>query len=123
MLSMGAALWFVIGQRSIGSTGTWENACCVFLWSASVRASISLHYGSQVFACATSNAARPSNQSGGFTMKLISSSFSDGQRIPGDFAFCIPDPEHHVCLGSNLNPHLAWSDAPAGTQLVRPDLS
>ena len=49
-------------------------------------------------------------------MKLISSSFIDGQRIPGDFAFCIPDPEHHVCLGRNLNPHLAWSDAPAATQ-------
>ncbi len=49
-------------------------------------------------------------------MKLISSSFIDGQRIPGDFAFCIPDPEHHVCLGRNLNPHLAWSGAPAATQ-------
>ncbi|MCB1966367.1 YbhB/YbcL family Raf kinase inhibitor-like protein [Accumulibacter sp.] len=49
-------------------------------------------------------------------MKLSSSSFNDGQPIPGDFAFCIPDPAHHVCLGRNLNPQLAWSDAPAGTQ-------
>ena len=49
-------------------------------------------------------------------MKLISSGFTDGQPIPGDFAFCIPDPAHHVCLGRNLNPQLAWSDIPAGTR-------
>ena len=49
-------------------------------------------------------------------MKLISSGFTDGQPIPGDFAFCIPDPAHHVCLGCNLNPQLAWSDVPAGTR-------
>ena len=49
-------------------------------------------------------------------MILISSSFSDGQPIPGEFASCIPDPEHHVCLGSNRNPHLAWRSAPEGTR-------
>ena len=49
-------------------------------------------------------------------MKLSSSSFSDGQPIPGDYAFCIPDPAHHVCLGRNLNPQLSWSEAPAGTR-------
>lgn len=49
-------------------------------------------------------------------MKLTSNSFDDGQRIPGNFAFCIPDAGHHVCLGENLNPHLAWSGAPAETQ-------
>ena len=49
-------------------------------------------------------------------MKLKSSSFNEGQKIPGDFAFCIQDPEHHVCLGKNLNPQLSWSDAPAGTR-------
>ena len=49
-------------------------------------------------------------------MELTSSSFNDGQRIAGDFAFCVPDPEHHVCLGRNLNPQLAWTGAPAGTQ-------
>ena len=49
-------------------------------------------------------------------MKLISNSFADGERIPGDFAFCIPHADHHVCLGKNLNPHLAWSDVPAGTK-------
>lgn len=49
-------------------------------------------------------------------MKLTSTSFADGQRIPGDFSFCIPDPAHHVCLGKNLNPQLAWHDAPAATR-------
>lgn len=49
-------------------------------------------------------------------MKLTSQSFFDGQRIPGEFAFCIPAETGHVCLGGNRNPHLAWSDAPAGTR-------
>ncbi|MBT9519719.1 MAG: YbhB/YbcL family Raf kinase inhibitor-like protein [Dechloromonas sp.] len=49
-------------------------------------------------------------------MKLTSTSFSDGQEIPGKFSFCTPDPAHHVCLGNNINPHLAWSDAPADTK-------
>ena len=49
-------------------------------------------------------------------MKLTSTSFADGQKIPGEFSFCIPDPAHHVCLGKNLNPQLAWSNAPADTQ-------
>ncbi|WP_295008371.1 YbhB/YbcL family Raf kinase inhibitor-like protein [uncultured Dechloromonas sp.] len=48
-------------------------------------------------------------------MKLSSTGFSDGQKIPGDFAFCTPDPAHHVCLGRNANPQLTWSDSPAGT--------
>ena len=49
-------------------------------------------------------------------MKLNSSSFADGQKIPGDFAFCIPAETGHVCLGGNRNPQLAWSDPPAGTK-------
>jgi Raf kinase inhibitor-like YbhB/YbcL family protein len=49
-------------------------------------------------------------------MQLTSTSFIDGQRIPGEFAFCQPDPTHHVRLGRNCNPQLAWSDAPAGTR-------
>lgn len=49
-------------------------------------------------------------------MKLTSTRFADGQKIPGELSFCIPDPAHHVCLGKNLNPQLAWSDVPAGTQ-------
>lgn len=49
-------------------------------------------------------------------MKLTSTSFADRQKIPGEFAFCIPDPAHHVSLGQNKNPQLTWSEAPAGTR-------
>lgn len=49
-------------------------------------------------------------------MKLTSTCFGHGQKIPGELAFCIPDPTHHVCLGSNQNPQLSWSDAPSGTK-------
>ena len=49
-------------------------------------------------------------------MKLISSSFQDGQTIPGEFAFCVADPVDHVRLSDNRNPHLAWSEIPPGTQ-------
>ena len=47
-------------------------------------------------------------------MQLTSQSFSDGQPIPGEFAFCVPAAEGHVALSSNRNPQLAWSGAPAG---------
>ena len=49
-------------------------------------------------------------------MRVTSTSFADGQKIPGELAFCVPDTAHHVCLGKNLNPQLAWSDVPAGTR-------
>lgn len=49
-------------------------------------------------------------------MKLSSNSFAEGAPIPGEFAFCIPDPARRVCLGSNQNPHLAWSEVPEGTR-------
>jgi Raf kinase inhibitor-like YbhB/YbcL family protein len=49
-------------------------------------------------------------------MKLSSNSFADGQAIPGDFSFGVPDPRHHVWLGRNLNPHLAWSEVPPGAR-------
>ena len=49
-------------------------------------------------------------------MKLTSSSFGDLQTIPGDFAFCLPDPAHHVCLGRNFNPQLKWDDVPSATK-------
>ncbi|NBP47081.1 MAG: phospholipid-binding protein, partial [Burkholderiaceae bacterium] len=37
-------------------------------------------------------------------MRLISNSFKNGELIPGEFAFCIPNDRGHVCLGSNRNP-------------------
>ncbi|HEU4844855.1 MAG TPA: YbhB/YbcL family Raf kinase inhibitor-like protein [Burkholderiaceae bacterium] len=49
-------------------------------------------------------------------MKLFSTSFSDQMPIPGEFAFAVTDPGSHIALSSNRNPHLAWSDVPAGTQ-------
>ena len=49
-------------------------------------------------------------------MKVWSDSFKDGAAIPGEFAFCVTDPATHVTLSANRNPHLAWSDLPAGTQ-------
>lgn len=49
-------------------------------------------------------------------MQITSDSFSDGARIPAEYAFCVPAEEGHVCLGSNANPHLAWQDVPAGTR-------
>jgi hypothetical protein len=49
-------------------------------------------------------------------MKICSNSFADGGRIPGEYAFAVIDPAHHVKLSANRNPHLAWSGAPAGTK-------
>ncbi len=49
-------------------------------------------------------------------MKLWSDSFKDGVGIPGEFAFCVIDPATHVAMSNNTNPHLAWSDLPAGTK-------
>jgi Raf kinase inhibitor-like YbhB/YbcL family protein len=49
-------------------------------------------------------------------MKLWSDSFKEGAAIPGEYAFCVSDPATHVTLSGNKNPHLAWSDVPAGTQ-------
>ncbi|HMF52699.1 MAG TPA: YbhB/YbcL family Raf kinase inhibitor-like protein [Edaphobacter sp.] len=49
-------------------------------------------------------------------MKLISNSFKDGAVIPGEFAFAVEDAKNHVALSSNRNPHLAWTDAPEGTE-------
>jgi Raf kinase inhibitor-like YbhB/YbcL family protein len=49
-------------------------------------------------------------------MQLMSSSFGHQQRIPGEFAFAVPDPAQHLKLSSNRNPHLHWSGAPSTTR-------
>lgn len=49
-------------------------------------------------------------------MKLSSKSMADGQPINGKYAFGVPAAQGHVALSSNLNPHLAWSELPAGTR-------
>ena len=56
-------------------------------------------------------------------MHLSSSSFSDGEAIPGDFAFCVPDPDTHATFGPNRSPALRWSEVPEGTRTFRADLS
>lgn len=49
-------------------------------------------------------------------MKLTSSSFEHNKPIPGEYAFCVPDPDNHVTQGANKNPALSWSDVPEGTK-------
>lgn len=49
-------------------------------------------------------------------MKLWSDSFKDGAAIPGEFAFCVIDPNTHVAMSANRNPHFAWSDVPAAAK-------
>lgn len=49
-------------------------------------------------------------------MKLQSLSFDHNGPIPIQFAFCVPDPQKHVALGSNQNPAFSWDEVPAGTQ-------
>lgn len=49
-------------------------------------------------------------------MNVESQSFSHGERIPAEFGFAQANPETHVTLSSNRNPHLAWTGAPEGTK-------
>jgi Raf kinase inhibitor-like YbhB/YbcL family protein len=45
-------------------------------------------------------------------MRLMTTAFADGQRIPSEFAFCAIDPQTHVRMSDNVNPDFAWSDLP-----------
>jgi Raf kinase inhibitor-like YbhB/YbcL family protein len=59
-------------------------------------------------------------------MTLTSTSWTDGQPCPPEFAFCAPASDSPVTLGANRSPHLKWSDFPASTKgfalvLVDPD--
>lgn len=49
-------------------------------------------------------------------MKLWSDSWINGERIPARFAAGRLDGDHGVTFSDNLNPHLAWSEVPAGTR-------
>lgn len=49
-------------------------------------------------------------------MQLRSRSFTDGDPLPAEVAFAVPDPVNHFALGANRNPHLEWSDVPQGTK-------
>src|SRR5262249_46665640 len=52
----------------------------------------------------------------GEVMKLTSTAFGDGGRIPGALALCVIDAATHVRFSENMNPDLRWSDLPAGTR-------
>ena len=49
-------------------------------------------------------------------MKLWSDSWGNGDRIPERYAAGKPDGKGGATFSDNLNPHLAWSEVPAGTQ-------
>lgn len=49
-------------------------------------------------------------------MKLYSNSIKHGERIPEQYAFCIPSEKEKVSFGKNLSPHLKWSEIPEGTK-------
>jgi Raf kinase inhibitor-like YbhB/YbcL family protein len=49
-------------------------------------------------------------------MQLTSHSIAAGTRIPARYAAGKPDASSIVTFSDNINPHLAWRDAPAGTR-------
>lgn len=49
-------------------------------------------------------------------MRLTVTGISEGQPIPGPFAFAVPDPDQHFRFGDNRNPRVTWADAPNGTR-------
>ena len=49
-------------------------------------------------------------------MRIWSDSFINGAEIPAACAFAVRDPDTHVKLSSNRNPHIAWDDVPPGTE-------
>jgi phosphatidylethanolamine-binding protein (PEBP) family uncharacterized protein len=49
-------------------------------------------------------------------MRLMTTAFADGQRIPAEFAFCAVDAQTHVRLSGNVNPDFAWSELPTETK-------
>src|SRR6478672_4958702 len=49
-------------------------------------------------------------------MKIWSNSWVNGERIPPKYAAGKPDGAGRGTFSDNFNPHLAWSDVPAGTQ-------
>ncbi len=42
--------------------------------------------------------------------------WEDGATIPEPFAFAKQDPDSHIHLSDNLNPHIRWENAPEGTR-------
>jgi Raf kinase inhibitor-like YbhB/YbcL family protein len=51
-------------------------------------------------------------------MQIESPDFRNAARIPGEFAFAVPDAKTHLRLSENRNPGLRWRDVPAGTRTL-----
>ncbi|WP_110666538.1 YbhB/YbcL family Raf kinase inhibitor-like protein [Salinicola halophilus] len=49
-------------------------------------------------------------------MKFNVKGVEEGQPVPAQYAFAVPDPEQHMRFGDNRNPELRWLDAPEATQ-------
>lgn len=49
-------------------------------------------------------------------MKIWSDSFKNGEPLPARLAFAKPHPTDRTALSDNRNPHIGWSDLPAGTK-------
>jgi hypothetical protein len=49
-------------------------------------------------------------------MEVFTNSFTEGGFIPERCALARHDPETRVTFAGNVNPHLEWSDVPAGTK-------
>jgi Raf kinase inhibitor-like YbhB/YbcL family protein len=49
-------------------------------------------------------------------MKLWSDSWTNGDRIPARYAAGKPDAKTTVTFSDDINPHLAWSEVPAGAK-------
>ena len=60
-------------------------------------------------------------------MRISVQGISEGQPIPGQFAFAVPHAEEHISLSDNRNPKVSWDDVPEGTRsfavlVVDPDV-
>lgn len=49
-------------------------------------------------------------------MRVTSTSFVEGDRLPDVIALCVPGADGPVTFGANRNPQLAWDDVPEGTE-------
>jgi Raf kinase inhibitor-like YbhB/YbcL family protein len=49
-------------------------------------------------------------------VQVTSEGFGDGGSIPGDHAFCSPDPVTHAVFAPNRSPQLSWTGAPGDTR-------
>jgi phosphatidylethanolamine-binding protein (PEBP) family uncharacterized protein len=50
------------------------------------------------------------------TLRVHVDSFKNGGTVPNKYAFCAPAAQGHTTGGQNINPSIAWSKGPKGTQ-------